>query len=1422
MRNIWTNTNMIREQATMDEKKFIHDLYVEKTKNDPNSKTLANALDMITKTVFEDSNRFIFELIQNADDSPTKSGVANINVEIKLLENYLVFSHTGKHFTKEDVKGISDLGSGDSGKTKDIEKTGYKGIGFKSIFNTCDLVYILSNNFTFKFDKNHGRWKESQNYPWQIIPIWFDETELDNEILSEINRLNVITIVPITNREQIKKEILDVFSDSRIMLFLRHISKMSFFDGSEQKLQLTREQDADGLKSIFVNGLLKSRWLYKEFIVPVDTDLKQKIKSLDKATYPDKLKEATNIKISFAASVVEGDIEEISDAQIYCYLPSKVQCNFNFLINGDFITNAERTRILENDWNGFIFKQIAICKIKWLAELVVDCKYKYQFTKLIRGKFSSVGSLTSQSYDEGLDSAVAEISFIPVQDNENVLSKISDCIIDNTGFSDEFGTELILSRYSDKNYVVNCKIQNPSMLARLGAEIVDKKELCGLFLTEPFKKIVNSNVQYNIRLIKFLYQKDNKSGWSTYLKSVPFLLDEDQQLSPPENLYYPLPKGEMEISNVVCMKFLDTQVFESIKNDDNLIMWLTSLGIREPSELDILRKSIFQMIDDDLVKMPNALLIGRFVFRIFDKGILNENDYKKLSNLKLVTTKGSLQLPSRCYLSDYFKPDLNLESFFTEGDYVSPQYTEEVGKVSGYKKMFIRFGVQQKIKVLIEERIERPQLERKYPYVQSYLNFLDSGDFYPQRTKPYRHTSQHGLKNFVYVQYLEYSRYYKFSLKLWEIILGSNWQEIRSKSSSSKYFTYFGDCNLDNNSYIQYYVKNNPSIPSDDGQCYKSIDLYSRSLKKIVGDFYPVVHKDIFLNKEQEEFLAIKTMVTTHDCICLLEKLEGIPVNSSTLKTIDSIYKQIINNKPVSDNILKFNSLKLLATDDSFQFVSELHFFDVKGLMPPSNSKYFIKISGSRKENEILFDYFDIPVVRDEDLQLSATSTESDEQLKKKLLNKSKYLAMLIANIKAEDPMEILHKLTRIIIDANFIQAESLSLLLNNKSGIEIYKQTIDSWYHADSNSVYYTGSLSNPLTQYNLSNSLSSLFEMRENDREIHLILQLTDIDTEKWFRSIGYLVIDMDLAMESAEFEVFTDEGDLEFTDYDQYEDLGVEDDSFLEYIPQSEADDNLQAAFNNTQKMRKQNNYYGNNHDDFYNEPNKENTQFSEIGSNYNSLKSNLSIDNFGSSNQRKRLVSYVSSEANETTSQINMNERRLQYQTAAINASIKYETTEGRKPIQPFEIGKCYDLISYRGEMEEINRYIIVFGFIGEWNNYEVLLTNEQMKFAKEKEDQLWLYVVEFVEDEQHIKINRIQNPYSKITSYVFDYGWRAIAEKDKLLEKFVAGVRINHHIHGSGIIKEEINKGKMKFLIVDFENGEKRIPINITQIDILED
>src|ERR1700710_2955076 len=101
----------------MNAKEIVDRIHGEKAKNDSNSKDLARTLNVLSKTVFGDVNRFVFELLQNADDSSL--GVdQDIDVEFHLLDNYLVFSHNGAHFTKEDVVGISGIGNKASKKDK--------------------------------------------------------------------------------------------------------------------------------------------------------------------------------------------------------------------------------------------------------------------------------------------------------------------------------------------------------------------------------------------------------------------------------------------------------------------------------------------------------------------------------------------------------------------------------------------------------------------------------------------------------------------------------------------------------------------------------------------------------------------------------------------------------------------------------------------------------------------------------------------------------------------------------------------------------------------------------------------------------------------------------------------------------------------------------------------------------------------------------------------------------------------------------------------------------------------------------------------------------------------------------------------------------------------------------------------------------
>ena len=104
-----------------------------------------------------------FELIQNADDAANKT---NNEVHFDFQPNCLIVSHNGKPFDESDILSLTSAGA--STKKSDSTKTGYKGIGFKSVFGISENVTIFSGGYQFRFHKAFHKSKR----PWQIIPIW--------------------------------------------------------------------------------------------------------------------------------------------------------------------------------------------------------------------------------------------------------------------------------------------------------------------------------------------------------------------------------------------------------------------------------------------------------------------------------------------------------------------------------------------------------------------------------------------------------------------------------------------------------------------------------------------------------------------------------------------------------------------------------------------------------------------------------------------------------------------------------------------------------------------------------------------------------------------------------------------------------------------------------------------------------------------------------------------------------------------------------------------------------------------------------------------------------------------------------------------------------------------------------------------------
>ena len=115
---------------------------------------------------YSDSNHFVYELLQNAED--TKASC----VVFEYYKDKIIFYHNGKPFDEADVIGVSSML--ETTKADDAQTIGKFGMGFKSVFKyTCEpQIYSDSEAFRIK------------NYllPEEIEDGWDYEKEMESRI----------------------------------------------------------------------------------------------------------------------------------------------------------------------------------------------------------------------------------------------------------------------------------------------------------------------------------------------------------------------------------------------------------------------------------------------------------------------------------------------------------------------------------------------------------------------------------------------------------------------------------------------------------------------------------------------------------------------------------------------------------------------------------------------------------------------------------------------------------------------------------------------------------------------------------------------------------------------------------------------------------------------------------------------------------------------------------------------------------------------------------------------------------------------------------------------------------------------------------------------------------------------------------------
>lgn len=226
----------------------------------PNSNTgLANLLEEVGQGLYTSKKRMFFELLQNADDAAAKNGV---KVKLQLKGQFFLLSHDGYSFNRHDFESITTAAK--STKSANKNKTGYKGIGFKSVFTNSNSVWIQSAGFRFSFDKNleiynnfdgfyflvnkiesdqqrqaeflgdFAKFKREfrgvKDIPWQLLPVWTEnpDFETNGTIWNQRENVSIALRMSEETLEEYGKAIQEVFNEPRFMLFLRRTNRIQW------------------------------------------------------------------------------------------------------------------------------------------------------------------------------------------------------------------------------------------------------------------------------------------------------------------------------------------------------------------------------------------------------------------------------------------------------------------------------------------------------------------------------------------------------------------------------------------------------------------------------------------------------------------------------------------------------------------------------------------------------------------------------------------------------------------------------------------------------------------------------------------------------------------------------------------------------------------------------------------------------------------------------------------------------------------------------------------------------------------------------------------------------------------------------------------------------------------------------------------
>ncbi|RYP39352.1 hypothetical protein DL767_002263 [Monosporascus sp. MG133] len=343
----------------------------------------------LAKNLYSKDLRFIFELLQNADDNYFSNAAALDvvpYVSFRLHEDRVVVECNEDGFSEAHIRALCNVGK--SSKTGAQGYVGETGIGFRSVFKVAWKVHIQSGDYSFTLKHRKG-----DSGMGMISPEWQEPAE---ELAGPLTRMTLYLHgkddagYEETQRRTIAAQLNEL--QPVMLLFLKKLKRIEVYfhdeNGVETASSIISAHNAGRPSRHMLekldnkNGNIERTQRMYHVVETLARNLPRN-ENRGYSAQEEASKTYSTAPVVLAFPLTNDDVPFVEPQEVFAFLPVR-RVGFNFLIHSDFVTQANREDIVTtSSRNLHLLDGLAEAFVIAMRELCQHPTLKYRWMRYL-------------------------------------------------------------------------------------------------------------------------------------------------------------------------------------------------------------------------------------------------------------------------------------------------------------------------------------------------------------------------------------------------------------------------------------------------------------------------------------------------------------------------------------------------------------------------------------------------------------------------------------------------------------------------------------------------------------------------------------------------------------------------------------------------------------------------------------------------------------------------------------------------------------------------------------------------------------------------------------------------------------------------------------------------------------------------------